>query len=221
MSQHLLPTDRTALKRAPQRGSFDRATIDAILDDGFIAHVGFVVDGAPRVIPCVYARVGDRIYLHGSTANRMLRTLRDGGTCCLTVTHVDALILARSAFHHSVNYRSVVLYGQAVAVDDPQEKMEALRATVEHAVPGRWKDVRGPNREEFARTLVVSIPIEEASAKLRSGGPIDDEEDMQLGCWAGRIPLRVTQGEPIPDPLLAAGIEAPGYALRWTRPGAD
>lgn len=212
-------TPRTTLKRAPDRGRFARETVHAILDEAFIATVAFSHDGQPAAIPTVYARSGDELYLHGSTANRMLRAVKNGEPVCVTVTLVDGLILARSAFHHSVNYRSVVIYGSGCEVTDPDEKLEALRITVEHAVPNRWKDVRGPNREEFLRTLVVKLPIDEASAKIRNQGPIDDEEDYALGCWAGILPTRMEFGRPIDDERLAAGTPVPAYVSGYRRPG--
>ena len=217
MSSPLTPTPRTELKRAPVRGSYDRDEINAILDEAFIAHVAFTHAGKPAVIPTVYARGGDAIYIHGSTANRMLRAIK-AGDACVEITLLDGLIVARSAFHHSVNYRSVVIYGAGTEVTDPDEKMEALRLTVEHVLPNRWKDTRPPNREEFLRTMVVKLPVEEASAKIRVGYPIDDEEDMSLGHWAGVIPTRMSFGEPIDDPQLAPGIELPSYLRNYARP---
>jgi hypothetical protein len=213
-------TPRTKLKRRAQRGSYDRAQVDAILDEGLICHVGFVHRGQACAIPTIYARAGDSIFLHGSTANRMLRAvLEPGRETCLCVTLVDGLVFARSAFHSSMNYRSVVLYGQAEEVTDPVEKHEALRTVVEHAMPGRWKDVRQPNREEQLRTLVLRLPIVEGSAKVRAGGPIEDPEDLQLGCWAGVLPVRTSYGPPVPDSQLAAGIEVPDCVARYARGG--
>jgi len=212
------PSPRATLKRLPQRGLYDRATIHAILDEGFIAHLGVVVDGAPRVIPFVYARIGDFVYLHGSTGNRVLRALRDGTPVCLTVTHVDGLVLARSAFHHSVNYRSVVVHAQGVEVTDPEERRRALDATVDHVVPGRARDVRPPNEEELRRTMVVRLPLAEASAKVRSGGPIDDEEDLALSFWAGVVPVGPAFGSPLGDGLLRPDIAVPDYLVGYSRP---
>ena len=179
--------------------------------------MGFVYQGTPRVIPCVFARNDDVLYLHGSTANRMLRSIADGEVC-VTVTLLDGLVLARSAFHHSVNYRSVVVYGRGEVVSDPVERQEALRLTVEHAIPGRWDDVRPPNREEDLRTLVVRVPLDEASAKIRMGDPVDDDEDHALDCWAGVIPLHTAAQPPVDDGLLRGDIAAPGYAVQYRRP---
>jgi nitroimidazol reductase NimA-like FMN-containing flavoprotein (pyridoxamine 5'-phosphate oxidase superfamily) len=217
----LAPTPRTRLKRRPQRGHFDRAAIDAILDEGFVCHVGFVHRDKACVVPTVYARAGDWILIHGAQANRMMRSLCEpGNEACISVTHVDALVLARSAFHHSVNYRSVILYGQAEEVVDAAEKHEALRRVVEHVAQGRWKDVREPNLEEFQKTLVLRIPIAEGSAKIRSDGVIDDAEDLALGCWAGLVPIETRFGPPVPDPQLARGVELPVYLAPYRRPAA-
>jgi uncharacterized protein len=217
----LIPTPRTTLKRLPARGRFDRATVDAILDEGLVCHVGFVVDGQPFVIPTIHARVGDVLYVHGSAASRMLKTLRDGVPVALTVTLVDGLVLARSAFHHSINYRSVVVLGRATAVEDPREKWDALEAIVEHVARGRWAEVREPNDKEMAATLVLRLPIDEASAKVRTGPPIDDEEDYALPVWAGVLPLSIVPGAPIADPKLPEGRE-PSAAIRaYRRPGSS
>jgi len=216
----LAPTPRTRLKRRPQRGHFDRPAIDAILDEGFVCHVGFVHQGKACVVPTVYARAGDWILIHGAQANRMMRSLCEpGNDACISVTHVDALVLARSAFHHSVNYRSVILYGQAEEVRDAAEKHEALRRVVEHVAQGRWKDVREPNLEEFQKTLVLRVPIAEGSAKIRSDGVIDDAEDLALGCWAGLVPIETRFGTPVPDPQLPRGVELPAYLAPYRRPG--
>jgi len=211
------PSERTKVRRIAERGIYDRAAIAAILDEAFVCHVGFVHEGAPRVIPCVYARSGNSIYLHGSTANRMLRNLCRA-EACISVTLIDGLVLARSAFHHSVNFRSVVIFAQGEEVKNAEEKMEALHLTVEHSIPGRWKDVRPPNDEELLLTRVVRIPIDEASAKVRRGDPIDAEFDHALDCWAGQIPLRLTPSAPIDDAILRSGIEAPAYAREYLRP---
>ena len=208
---------RSQIKRLPQRAVYDRAAIDAILDEGLICHVGFVADGQPFVIPTIHVRIGDRVYLHGSPASRMLQTLARGGEACLSVTLVDGLVLARSAFHHSMNYRSAVLFGRGAAVEGEQ-KIAVLHALSEHLIRGRWRDVRGPNAEELRRTLVVSIPIEEASAKVRMGPPADDEEDYELNVWAGVLPLRLAASAPIADPRLAAGIAPPNYATDYAGP---
>lgn len=210
-------TARTTLKRLPKRGQFERDTINAILDEGFICHVGFVVDGQPFVIPTGYARVDDKLYIHGSQASRMLRTLSEGIDVCLTVTLVDGLVLARSAFHHSINYRSVVVFGRATLVSDPAEMNAALFSLSEHFIKGRWKDVREPNDSELKQTRVLCLPLEEASAKVRTGPPIDDEEDYELPIWAGVIPLRLNASAPVPDPRMISGIEVPEYAARYER----
>ena len=201
------PTERTRLRRLPPRGVFEREAVYRILDEALTCHVGFVVDGQPFVIPTIHARVGDRLVLHGSAASRMLRTIAAGIPVCVTVTLVDGLVLARSAFHHSMNYRSVVVLGTAVAVTDDAERLAALEAIVEHVVPGRSREVRPPSAKELKATAVLALPLVEASAKIRTGGPIDDEEDLALPCWAGVIPLRLTPQAPIPDTQLAAGIE--------------
>ncbi len=215
----VLLTNRTRLKRLPKRGAFDRETINAILDEGFICHVGFVVDGQPYVIPTGYARVGDDLYIHGSSASRMLRTLSEGVEVCVTVTLVDGLVLARSAFHHSINYRSVVVLGKAELVTDLDEKNTALEAITEHIVPGRWADVRWPNELELKATSVLRLPIDEASAKVRTGDPVDDEEDYAMDVWAGVLPLDVSPRDPIADSKLPTGIEPPEYVLNYKRNG--
>jgi uncharacterized protein len=206
------PTPRTRVRRLPKRGVYDRDTIDAILDEGLVCHVGFVHDHQPVVIPTLYARVGDVVYFHGSAASRMLRTLADGVEACLTVTLIDGLVLARSAFHHSANYRSAVVFGRARLIEDRAEKLAALEAFAERAVPGRWAEVRPPTAKELKATTVLSLPLDEASAKIRSGPPVDDEEDYALDIWAGVIPLRLVAGEPVPDARLPAGVAVPEYA---------
>jgi nitroimidazol reductase NimA-like FMN-containing flavoprotein (pyridoxamine 5'-phosphate oxidase superfamily) len=203
------PTDRTQVKRLPKRGVYDKAQVHAILDEGFVCHVGFAVDGQPYVIPTGYVRVEDRIYIHGSPASRMLRALDSAIDVCLTVTLVDGLVLARSAFHHSMNYRSVVVLGRAQPIDDAAEKMQALRAFVNHIVPGRWDEVRQPTERELQATSVLALALNEVSAKVRTGAPIDDEEDYALPIWAGVVPLRTETGEPVADSRLPAGI--PGF----------
>jgi len=214
-------TARTTLKRLPKRASYERETVYRILDEGFVCHVGFVSEGRPVVIPTGYGRKGDRLYLHGSAASRMLRTLREGVDVCVTVTLVDGLVLARSSFHHSMNYRSVVVFGRARVVEDEDEKMEALRVFSDHVLRGRWEDARLPNRNELRQTTVLALPLEEASAKIRTGPPVDDEEDYGLSVWAGVLPLRLVAGEPIPDPRLNAGIEQPQYVQNYRRPQDD
>ncbi len=213
----LLETERTKLKRLPKRGHFDRETVYGILDESFICHVGFAPEGKPVVIPTGYARVDDKLYIHGSQASRMLRTLSGGVDACVTVTIVDGLVLARSAFHHSMNYRSVVIFGRATLVEDREEKYAALVALSEHIIRGRWADVREPTELEMKATTVLSLPIEEASAKIRSGPPLDDEEDYELPVWAGVVPLRIEAGEPIKDPRLPEGVEVPAYARNYKR----
>ena len=208
---------RTRLKRAPARGCHDLEAIYAILDEGLVCHIGFVHDGAPCVIPTFYARSGDLLLIHGSTANRMLRTLRDGASACVSVALVDGLVLARSAFHHSMNYRSVVIYGIAEELSDPAEKQAALRAFVDHAVPNRWGEIRPPSREETLRTMVLGLPIVEASAKLRTGGPVEEERDYQLDVWAGVVPLTLEAGKPLDDERLADGIAVPPHASTYRR----
>jgi uncharacterized protein len=209
-----LKTPRTKLRRLPARGRHDRETLHAILDEGLVCHLGFVHDGRPAVIPTLHARVGDALYLHGSAASRALRTLGQGVDVCLTVTLVDGLVLARSAFHHSINYRSAVIYGTAHAVTDPEEKTAALEAFTEKVLPGRWEHVRWPNRQELKATSVLVLPIEEASAKIRTGPPIDDDEDHALDVWAGVVPLETRALAPLPDDLLRSGIDVPEHVAR-------
>ncbi len=199
------PTERTTLKRLPQRGAFDRETVYGILDEGFVCHVGFVVEGEPVVIPTAYGRAGDELFIHGARASRMLKALREGVSVCVTVTLVDGLVMARSAFHHSMNYRSVVVFGKARVVESEEEKLQALRAFTEHIAPARWDEVREPNRQELNATLVLALRLDEASAKIRTGPPIDDEEDYALPVWAGVIPLNLNAGEVVPDPRLPSG----------------
>ncbi|HJP90808.1 MAG TPA: pyridoxamine 5'-phosphate oxidase family protein [Pyrinomonadaceae bacterium] len=210
-------TERTKLKRLPKRGHFDRETVYGILDEGFICHVGFAPEGKPVVIPTGYARFDDKLYIHGSQASRMLRTLSDGVDACVTVTIVDGLVLARSAFHHSMNYRSVVIFGHATPVEDRDEKLSALLALSEHMIPGRWTEVREPTEQELRATTVLSLSLVEASAKIRTGPPLDDEEDYELPVWAGVIPLKLEAGEPIKDPRLPERIDPPEYAQQYKR----
>ena len=195
----LQPTPRTTLRRLPARGHFDRATVNAILDEALVCHVGFVSDGQPFVIPTIHARVDDHVFVHGSAASRMLKTLQGGVPVCLTATLVDGLVLARSAFHHSMNYRSVMILGKARFVNDPAEKMTAMRGFTNHIVPGRWEEVRAASDQELKATTVLALPLNEVSAKVRTGPPIDDEEDYALPVWAGVIPLRTERGEPVSD----------------------
>jgi nitroimidazol reductase NimA-like FMN-containing flavoprotein (pyridoxamine 5'-phosphate oxidase superfamily) len=217
----LIRTERTTLKRLPQRGNYDREIVNQILDEGFICHVGFVVDGQPFVVPTGYARVADRLFIHGSQASRMLRTLGRGIDVCVTVTLIDGLVLARSAFHHSMNYRSVVVFGRATVVEEREAKLAALLALSEHMIPGRWADVRGPNERELQQTTVLSLPITEASAKVRTGPPLDDEEDYDLPVWAGVIPLRLIAEAPVDDPGLRVEMAAPEYARSYRRKKAQ
>jgi len=211
------PTARTAVKRLPARAAYDRATIHAILDEGLVCHVGFAVDGQPFVLPTTYARIDDCLYLHGSAAARMLRTLRAGVPVCVTVTLLDGLVLARSAFHHSLNYRSVVILGTAAEVVEPGEKRRALEAIVEHVVPGRWPSVRAPSPQELKATMVLALPIVEASAKLRSGPPLDDAEDGAIPCWAGEVPLRLTALPPVTDSRLPVRATPPAALAGYSR----
>jgi uncharacterized protein len=202
---------RTKVRRAPARAVYDRDAIDAILDEALIAHLGFVDDGQPYVIPTLQARIGDTVYIHGSSASRAIRTLGAGIPACLTVTLVDGLVLARSAFHHSINYRSVVVLGTCTAVEGPEQREVALRAFTERLVPGRWDDARLPNRQELKATAVVAIPLDGASAKVRVGPPKDDEEDLDLPVWAGVVPLRQVVGDPLADAALPADVPLPTY----------
>ena len=208
------PTDRTVPTRSPNRASYDRELVHSILDEGYVCHLGFVRDGAPVVLPTLYGRVGERLYVHGSTGSRPLRMTGQadpGLAVCLTVTHVDALILARSAFHHSINYRSVVVHGLAYDVTDPEEKRLALDALVDHVVPGRAVDSRPANKKELAATAVIRLDLDEVSAKLRTGGVNDEPEDLALPHWAGVVPLRKGYGTPVADDGLAPGTEVPDY----------
>jgi len=211
VNKSFIPTKRTILKRLPQRAAYERDIIYQILDEGFICHVGFIDTGHPVVIPTAYGRRGDMLYLHGSAASRMLRALATDTQVCLTVTLLDGLVLARSAFHHSMNYRSVVIFGTASRVEDLSEKLRALRAFSEHVMPGRWADVREPSDAELKQTLVLQLPLTEASAKIRTGPPIDEESDYNLRVWAGELPLSSVAGEPVADSRLLPGIEAPAY----------
>jgi uncharacterized protein len=214
-------SERVRLRRKRERGSYEREVIDAILDEALIAHLGIAdEDGQPFVIPTLHARSGDVVYCHGSTASRTLRTLGAGMPACLTVSLLDGLVLARSAIHHSANYRSAMLLGDAVTIERPDEKLTALEAIVEHVVPGRWRDVRPPTENELKATAILAIPIEQASAKIRASGPLDDEQDYALASWAGVIPLVNIAGTPEPDPRLLAGIEPPSYVSAYRRPGS-
>jgi nitroimidazol reductase NimA-like FMN-containing flavoprotein (pyridoxamine 5'-phosphate oxidase superfamily) len=206
-------TDRTTLRRLAARGTFDRAVANAILDEAYLAHVGFVVDGEPRVLPMTFGRDDDVLYLHGAAGNAMLRA-SDGAEVCVTVTLLDGLVLARSAFHHSMNYRSVVLLGRAERVEGDEEKRHALSVIVDHVVPGRSAVARPTTPAEARKTIVLRLPIAEGSAKVRTGDAIDDEDDLELPVWAGQVPLRLVPGEPVPNADLAPGLgEPPGPAL--------
>ena len=218
MSETQIPTARTRLVREADRGVYDRETVYRILDEGFLCHAGFVVDGQPFVIPTSYGRKDSSLYIHCSAASRMLRQIRkDGVPVCITVTLLDGLVLARSIFNHSMNYRSVVILGKAALVDDPTEKLAALRILSEHILPGRWDDSRQPNERELKATSVLRVPIEEFSAKVRTGPPIDDEEDYTFPTWAGVVPLEVIAAPPIDDARLLPGKKAPEYARHYTR----
>ena len=211
------PTERTKVRRLSDRGKYDSESVYGILDEAFICHVGFVVDGQPYVIPTGFARVGDTLYIHGSPASRMLRTLAGGVQVCVTVTLIDGIVMARSGFHSSMNYRSVVILGRAMQVEERDEKLAALAAFSEQVMPGRWKDLRETTDAELKGTLVLTLPLREVSAKVRTGPPKDDEPDYALPLWAGIVPLKLTAGTPIDDPRLAKGVEPPDYARNYKR----
>jgi hypothetical protein len=217
MTQSFTPTPRTKVQRLPDRGKYDRETVHAILDQGFVCHVGFVVEGQPFVIPTNYARVDEILYLHGSSASRMLKTLSGGVSVCVTVTHVDGLVLARSAFHHSVNYRSVVALGVAHLIENTEEKLRALEAFTNHVMPGRWNDIRTPTEQELRATSVLALPLDEVSAKVRVGPPKDEAEDYSLPIWAGVLPLNIVPGAPIDDPKLIAGLSVPQNVRKYSQ----
>jgi hypothetical protein len=221
LSTVLSQTPRSRVKRLPARGRYDFDTVAAILDSGFLCHVGYVIDGKPYVTPTNYWRGGDQVYWHGSSASRMLRTLADGVDCCVTVSQIDGLVLARSAFHHSINYRSVMLFGRAHNVEDPAGKRKALESFVEYMYPGRWKELRPVTDQELKATTVLHMPIEEGAAKIRTGPPVDDEQDYGWPVWAGIVPVRQIAGEPTPDARLAAGVSAPSHPSRLARLGRD
>jgi nitroimidazol reductase NimA-like FMN-containing flavoprotein (pyridoxamine 5'-phosphate oxidase superfamily) len=214
------PSSRTQVKRVHERAAYDRETIDGILDAALVCHLGFERDGQPYVIPTLHARIGDRLYVHGSSASRTVRALEEGIPACATVTLVDGIVLARSVFEHSLNYRSVVVLGTATAITDPDEKLAALEAFTEKLLPGRWAEARQPTRKELRATGVLSLPLDEASAKARRGGPDDgDTPDARLDVWAGHIPLVVRGLPPVPAPDLRPGIPVPAHARRYRRPG--
>jgi nitroimidazol reductase NimA-like FMN-containing flavoprotein (pyridoxamine 5'-phosphate oxidase superfamily) len=211
------PSERTTVKRMPHRAVYDRDVINAILDEGLLCHLGFTIDSQPYVLPTIYARDGERILIHGSAASRMLRSMRSGIPACATVTLVDGLVLARSAYHHSMNYRSVVILGKATEICDRPGKLAAMRTIVNHVVPGRWDDVRAPSEAEIRATIVLWLPLNEASAKVRTGPPLDDPEDYAFATWAGVLPLSLEVHPPVADPQLTAGIQAPLYARLYRR----
>jgi uncharacterized protein len=217
MSETQMPSVRTRVVREADRGVYDRETVYRILDEGIICHVGFVAGGQPFVIPTSYGRKGASLYIHGSVASRMLRQMKDGAAVCVTVTLLDGLVLARSVFNHSMNYRSVVILGIAALVEDPEEKLAALRVISEHILPGRWDDARQPNERELKQTSVLRLPIEEFSAKVRTGPPVDDAEDYAFSTWAGVVPLEMKAGAPINDPKLDPAREVPQYAKQYSR----
>jgi uncharacterized protein len=217
MSETQVPTARTRVVREPDRAVYDRETVYRILDEGFLCHVGFTVDGQPFVIPTSYGRKDANLYIHGSAASRMLRQMKEGIPVCITVTLLDGLVLARSVFNHSMNYRSVVVLGKATLVDDPEEKRVALRVLSEHILRGRWDDSRQPNERELKATSVLRVPIEEYSAKVRGGPPIDDAEDYSFPTWAGVIPLEIKAGTPINDPQLDPNRPVPEYLKNYSR----
>lgn len=217
MSKKIDRTSRTKLQRRPKRGSYNRETIYQILDEGFVCHIGFTVDDQPYVIPTGYARDGDDLLIHGSSASRMMRALAWEIDVCVTVTLIDGIVLARSAFHHSMNYRSVVIFGKAQLVKTDEEKFKALRLFTEHIVPGRWQEVRPPNANELKATTVLRLPITEASAKIRTGDPVDDEDDYNLEVWAGVLPLQIAPGTPLDDERLEKNMQVPNYIKNYER----
>jgi uncharacterized protein len=210
-----VPTQHTTVKRHPERGAYDRPTIDSILDEALICHLGFVADGRPYVIPTIHARDGDTLYVHGSPGSRMLKASKKGVDICVTVTLLDGLVLARSVYNHSMNYRSVVVLGRARELTDRDEKLRAMRRVVEHVVPGRWEDARPPDDGEIKGTMILALPLDEASAKIRSGPPTDDAADLELPVWAGVIPLRIEPSDPVPD--AAVDSPPPSYAAGYAR----
>jgi len=217
---HPSPSRRVRVTRLHERARYDREAIDAVLDAGLVAHLGFVSDGQPFVIPTLHARIGDDVYVHGSAASRTLRALGGGIAACLTVTLLDGIVLARSVFEHSMNYRSVVVLGTAVPVDEPDEKLPALEAFTEKLLPGRWAEARPPTRKELKATSILRLPLDEASAKIRTGGPEDGHTpDADLDVWAGHLPLVMQALEPVPDPALRPGIPVPAGLRPYRRPG--
>jgi nitroimidazol reductase NimA-like FMN-containing flavoprotein (pyridoxamine 5'-phosphate oxidase superfamily) len=211
------PSERTRVRRLPERGVYDHETIDEIVDEALICHLAYVIDGEPRVIPTIHARAGDTLYVHGSNASRTLRSTKRGTPVAIEITLLDGLVLARSAFHHSMNYRSVIVYGRAREVTDPDEKWEAQRALVEHVAHGRARDARMPNQRELDQTTILAVEITEASAKVRTGPPKDEEDDLALPIWAGVLPLVTVPGQPEPDPHLEADVPVPDYVRDYRR----
>jgi nitroimidazol reductase NimA-like FMN-containing flavoprotein (pyridoxamine 5'-phosphate oxidase superfamily) len=209
------PTERTRVRRLPERGHYDRETINAVLDSGFLCHLGFVHDGKPIVIPTAYGREGDTLYVHGSAASRTQRALAEGIDVCVTVTHLDGLVLARSGFHSSMNYRSVVIFGRAKPIKEEESKAHAMAVVSEQIFAGRWAEIRPPSSQELKGTSVLEVPITEASAKIRTGGPKDDEEDYAMKLWAGVVPVERGWGEPVPDERLPKGFPVPEYVKRF------
>ncbi len=219
MSETVGTTPRTKIRQVARNAVHDRESVNAILDEGLVCHVGFVEDGQPYVLPMSYARDGNKLYVHGSASSRLLKALAGGTPCCITVTLIDGIVLARSLLHHSMNYRSVVIIARGRALTKGEEKNRALERITEHVVPGRWNDARQPTDRELDATSVIEFPIEECSAKMRTGPPNDDERDYQLPHWAGVIPLALMAGEPVPDERLKPGTPRPSYVSDYTRPG--
>jgi nitroimidazol reductase NimA-like FMN-containing flavoprotein (pyridoxamine 5'-phosphate oxidase superfamily) len=208
---------RTRVKRLPERGAYDRETVNSILDEGLVCHVAIAAEGQPFVMPMTYARCGDRLVMHGSGGSRLMRALKGGAEVCVAVTHLDGLVLARSAFHHSMNYRSVVIFGRARAIEGDDAKTDAFGEFFERVVPGRWDDVRKPNARELGQTAVIELPLDEASAKIRTGPPADDVEDYELPTWAGLIPFELKSLPPVADPKLPDGVALPDYLEGYSR----
>jgi nitroimidazol reductase NimA-like FMN-containing flavoprotein (pyridoxamine 5'-phosphate oxidase superfamily) len=213
-------TARNRVRRMPRRGHYDRDTVHAIIDEALVCHVAFAVDGVPTVIPTLHARRGDSLLLHGAKTSRLLQHAAAGNPISVAITLVDGIVLARSVFHHSMNYRSVVIHGAGTLVESEEEKLAALEAFAEHIARGRWADARRPTRKELKATSVVAIPIEVAAAKIRTGPPLDDDEDYSLPIWAGVLPLRLVPGTAVPDPKLGSGIQVPAYVRRYRRAGS-
>jgi nitroimidazol reductase NimA-like FMN-containing flavoprotein (pyridoxamine 5'-phosphate oxidase superfamily) len=211
------PSERARVKRLSERGAYDKTTVYSILDEGLVCHVGICVEGHPFVLPMTYARVGDRLVMHGSGGSRLMRALKAGADVCVAVTHLDGLVLARSAYHHSMNYRSVMVFGRANVIEDQDAKLDAFREFFEHVVPGRWDDVREPAPEELDQTVLIGLALEEVSAKVRSGPPEDEAEDHELRAWAGLLPFELSPKDPVNDPTLAEGIPAPEYLTSYSR----